>query len=367
MKVPFLDLSAQRQPIHDELMSAIEAVVEKNAFAGGPFVQTFETNFASLCNVSDCIGVGSGTEALWLAMLAFDIGPGDEVITVPNTFIATAEAISYCGATPVFVDIDEKTYNMNPELLEAAITSKTKAIVPVHLYGQTADMDPILSIAKKHGLIVIEDACQAHGATYKGKPAGSIGDAGCFSFYPGKNLGAYGEAGAVTTNNQAIADKIRILRDHGQTKKYHHDVVGWNGRMDGIQGAVLDVKLKYLNQWTEARRQNAFLYNELLSALDVVTPFEADDMKHVYHVYSIRTPKRDELLAFLQENDVACGIHYPVPLHLTGAYAFLGKKEGAFPMVENVAPELLSLPMFAELQKVQIERVVDTINMFLNT
>ena len=262
--------------IREEIAAAIQQVLDKTAFAGGPFVAQFEKEFAAFCGTQYAIGVGNGTDALWLALLALGVGPGDEVITVPNTFIATAEAISYCGAKPVFVDVDPETYNMDPAKLEAAITPKTKAIIPVHLFGQTADMDPILAIARKRKLFVIEDACQAHGAEYKGKKAGSIGDAGCFSFYPGKNLGAYGEAGAVVTNDEELAKKIRMLRDHGQAKKYYHCVIGWNARMDGIQGAVLSVKLKHLPAWNEGRRRNAALYGELLKGVKgVTTPTEA--------------------------------------------------------------------------------------------
>ena len=268
--------------------TAIQQVLDSCAFAGGPFVQAFEKQFAEFCGCDHCIGVGSGTEALWLALLALGVGPGDEVITVPNTFIATAEAISFCGATPVFVDIDEKTYTMDPQKLEDYLQARLhasrppslqaampKAVIPVHLYGQTADMDPIMAIARKHGLYVIEDACQAHGAEYKGQPAGSIGDAGCFSFYPGKNLGAYGEAGAVTTNNTQLAGQIALLRDHGQSEKYYHDKIGWNARMDGIQGAVLGVKLNHLSAWNQARRQRAEVYGNLLSGINnLILPFE---------------------------------------------------------------------------------------------
>lgn len=366
--VPFLDLTAQRNPIHDELMQAIEGVIEKNAFAGGPFVQAFEKKFAAYCQVEHCMGVASGTDALWLALLALGVEPGDEVITVPNTFIATAEAISYCGATPVFVDVDEATCTLNPELLEAAISPKTKGVIPVHLYGQTADMDPILSIAKAHGLFVVEDACQAHGATYKGRPAGSMGDAGCFSFYPGKNLGAYGEAGGVTTNRSDVADKVRMLRDHGQLKKYDHYRVGWNGRMDGIQGAVLDVKLRHLDDWTDSRRKHAYFYNEMFEGVSGVgIPFEADWAKHVYHVYQIQVAERDALLDFLQKNQVGCGIHYPVPLHLTNAYRMLGVEEGRFPVAEALAKKTLSLPMFAELNEEQLNTVVQTVKQFFES
>nr|NIS76323.1 aminotransferase class I/II-fold pyridoxal phosphate-dependent enzyme [Deltaproteobacteria bacterium] len=327
MRVNFLDLKAQYETIQEEVSEALIEVMQKTAFAGGPFVAKFEDDFAGFCGTGYAAGVGSGTEALWLALLALGIGPGDEVITVPNTFIATAEAISFCGAVPVFVDIDEETHNIDPGLIEAAITPRTKAIIPVHLFGQCADMDSIMGIAKKYGLYVVEDAAQAHGAEYKGKRAGSIGDAGCFSFYPGKNLGGYGEAGAIITNNPEIDEKIRMLRDHGQAKKYDHALIGWNSRMDGFQGAVLGVKLKYLNEWNEARRQNAKLYDEFLSGIDgIITPKEAEYNKHVYHLYAIRAKGRDALMKSLAEKEIFCGIHYPVPVHLQKAYEFLGYK-----------------------------------------
>ena len=355
MNVPFLDLKAQYESIKEEVSAAIQQVFDRTAFAGGPFVSQFEKEFAAFCKTQHCIGVGSGTEALWLGLIGLDVGPGDEVITVPNTFIATAEAISCCGAKPVFVDVEEDTYNMNPHLLEAAITLKTRAIVPVHLFGQAADMAPILEIARKHKLLVIEDASQAHGSEYKGRMAGSIGDAGCFSFYPGKNLGAYGEAGAVVTNNPDLDRKIRMLRDHGQEKKYYHDLVGWNGRMDGLQGAILSVKLKYLNGWNESRRRNASRYNELLRTIaGVVIPQESPDCKHVYHIYAIRVPHRDSLIGALAEKDIQCGIHYPVPLNMQVAYKALDLGAGSYPVAEKVASEFVSLPMFPELSSEQI-------------
>lgn len=371
MNVPFLDLKIQYVSIKDEIQAALNKVLDQTAFAGGPFVAQFEKEFAEFCQVDHCVGVGSGTDALWLALLALGVGPGDEVITVPDTFIATAEAITYCGATPVFVDVDEKTYNMDPNKLEQYLGTCTlgpkprrmpKAIIPVHLFGQTADMDPILEIAHKYGISVVEDACQAHGALYKGKPAGSMGVAGCFSFYPGKNLGAYGEAGAVITNNPELALKMRMIRDHGQEKKYYHGCIGWNARMDGFQGAVLSVKLKYLPAWNEARRKNAALYNTLLNGADgVITPREMDYAKHVYHIYAIRAKKRDELIAKLGEKGVNCGIHYPVPVHLQNAYVSLGLKPGSFPVAEKVASEFVSLPMFPELTSEQIEYVATAV------
>jgi dTDP-4-amino-4,6-dideoxygalactose transaminase len=366
MNVPFLDLKAQYLPIKDEIQAALNAVLDKTAFAGGPFVAQFEKEFATFCQTEHCIGVGNGTDALWMALLALGVGPGDEVITVPDTFIATAEAISYCGATPVFVDVDEKSYNMDPNRLEDYLKSHSahlpKAVIPVHLFGQTADMGPILEIAKKYGLAVVEDASQAHGALYKGKTAGSMGDAGCFSFYPGKNLGAYGEAGAVVTNNIALADKMRMLRDHGSSKKYYHQVVGWNARMDGFQGAVLSVKLKYLPSWNEGRRKNAQLYNTLLGdSNNVVLPTEMDYSKHVYHVYALRVKDRDGLISRLGEKGIGTNVHYPVPVHLQNAYAFLGLKEGSFPVAEKVASEFVSLPMFAELTDEQVRYTADAV------
>ncbi|MDL1958258.1 MAG: DegT/DnrJ/EryC1/StrS family aminotransferase [Deltaproteobacteria bacterium] len=359
MKVPFVDLRAQYQSIRDEIAIAIQRVLESCAFARGPFVTQFEKEFASFCKSQFAVGVGSGTESLWLTLLALGVGKGDEVITVPNTFIATAEAISLCGAKPVFVDIDNETYTMNPVLLEADITPRTKAIIPVHLFGQMADMDPIMELAKAHGLFVVEDSCQAHGAEYKGRPAGSIGDAVCFSFYPGKNLGAYGEAGAVVTNNQELAKKIKTLRDHGQLEKYQHMMIGWNARMDGLQGAVLSVKLKHLSEWNEARRNNAKVYDKLLANIDgVVTPKEADYAKHVYHIYAIRIQNRNKLITALADKGIQCGIHYPIPIHLQGAYCYLGLEKNSFPIAERYSQELISLPMFPELTKEQTKYVV---------
>jgi dTDP-4-amino-4,6-dideoxygalactose transaminase len=359
MTVPFLDLRAHHAPILDEINSAIRDVIASSAFAGGPFVVDFESDFASYCDASYAIGVGSGTEALWLSLLACGVGSGDEVITVPNTFMGTAEAITYCGATPVFVDVDGRTYTMDPARLEEAITSKTKAIIPVHLFGQPADMDPILAIARKHGLFVLEDACQAHGAEYKGRKAGTLGDAACFSFYPGKNLGAFGEAGAVVTQDTELQDKIRILRDHGQVRRYHHKVVGWNGRMDGIQAAVLRVKLRYLDKGNQLRRSHAAHYGRALADIEeVIRPVEAPNVRHVYHVYAIRVPDRDEVMRFLAKKGIGCGVHYPVPVHLQEAYRSLGYKRGAFPIAERCAAEFVSLPMYPELTTAQMQMVV---------
>jgi len=364
-KVHFLDLSAQYQTIRDEITGAIQEVLDSNAFVGGPFVEKFEQAFADLCDCDCGVGVNSGTSALWLTLVALGIGPGDEVITVPNSFIATAEAISMCGARPVFVDVVDLTLTMNPELLQTALTPRTKAVVPVHLYGQPADMDPILEFARSHNLHVIEDACQAHGATYKGRPAGSMGIAGCYSFYPGKNLGAYGEAGAVVTNDSVLAEKIRMLRDHGQARRYYHAMIGWNGRMDGLQAAVLSVKLKHLSNWNNARRENASRYDELLAGVGhIIRPKEMDYARHVYHIYALRTRNRDALRDFLEREGISCMIHYPVPIHLQDAYRSLGLQDGDFPVSERGAREELSLPVYPELGKHQLEYVASRIREF---
>jgi dTDP-4-amino-4,6-dideoxygalactose transaminase len=355
MRVPFLNLRAQHDPIRAELLAAIADVIDTSAFAGGPLVARFEEDFAAFCQVSHAVGVGNGTDALWLALLARGIGPGDEVITVPNSFMATAEAISFTGAKPVFVDVDEATYTMDPAKLEAAITRRTKAVIPVHLYGQVADMDPIMAIAGRHNLFVLEDACQAHGAEYKGRRAGSIGHAGAFSFYPGKNLGALGEAGAVTTQDRALAERIKCLREHGQAKKYLHSHIGWNARMDGIQAAALRIKLRGLAAGNAARRAHAAEYSRLLAGTEgVVLPYVADRGTPVFHLYVVRVAERDRLIAGLAQRGVGAGIHYPKPIHLQDAYQSLGYGAGSFPVAENQAEQLLSLPMFPELTSEQI-------------
>ena len=366
MNIPFLDLKTQFREIEHEVLPMVKEAMENAAFIGGPQVTGFETEFAAFCDSKYGVGVNSGTDALRFALMAAGVGPGDEVITVPHTFIATTEAISQVGAKPVFVDILPDTYNMNASKIQRAIGPKTKAVVPVHIYGQTADMDLILEIAKKKNLVVIEDACQAHGALYKGKKAGSMGLVGCFSFYPGKNLGAYGEGGAVVTQSEDIANKIRMIRDHGQGKKYFHDMEGYNGRLDAIQAGVLRIKLRRLPAWNEARRRNAQYYNELLSPVKGVTvPKEADGCRHVYHLYVILVDDRDGLQKYLNEKGIGTGLHYPVPLHLQKAYAYKGYKEDDFPMTESVAKRLLSLPMFPELTKAQIEYVADCIKQFM--
>jgi dTDP-4-amino-4,6-dideoxygalactose transaminase len=359
MKIPFVDLSAQYQTIRGEIDAAIRNVLEQAAFIGGPYLKAFEKEFAAYCRTPHAVGVSNGTDAIRLALLGCDIGPGDEVITVPNTFIATTEAISMVGATIRFVDVLPDTGTMDPTLLEKALTPRTKAVIPVHLYGRCADMDPILVIARKHKLKVIADAAQAHGAVYKGRAVAEIGDAGCFSFYPGKNLGAYGDAGAVTTADAEVARKVAALRDHGRTRKYEHDIEGFNCRMDGLQAAILSVKLKFLDRWTEARRRNAALYAELLTdvpGVDIPPP-DGNGSRSVYHLYVIRTRNRDQLQKKLEENGVSTGIHYPIPLHLQKAYARLGLGEGRFPVSEDLARCILSLPMYPELNEEQIRYV----------
>lgn len=362
MQVPFLDLKAQYAGIRTEISEALEAVLDAGAFAGGPFVQRFEQAFAAYCGTRHAIGVGSGTEALWLSLLALGVEPGDEVITVPNTFIATAEAISACGARPVFVDVEESTLTLHPAGLQDAITAKTRGIVPVHLHGQPADLQPIMAVAAECELFVLEDACQAHGAEYRGRKAGTMGHAGCFSFYPGKNLGAYGEAGAVVTDDDMLAERIRRIRDHGQARKYYHAEVGWNARMDGLQAAVLNVKLKHLDAWNRRRSRHAEHYGARLGELDALTlPAKADYGTHVWHIYAIRVAERDGLMAALQSEGIQCGIHYPVPIHLQEAYRALGLKPGNYPVAEESARHILSLPMFPELTKEQIDYVCDHI------
>jgi len=367
MKVPFLDLGACHKPIREQLDAAIRDVIDKNAFAGGPFVAAFEKEFAHYCDSPFAIGVGNGTDAIWLSLLALGVGPGDEVITVPSTFMATAEAISYCGAVPKFVDIEDCTYTMDPNQLEAAITPKTKAIIPVHLFGQCADMEPILEIAGRRGIPVVEDACQAHGALYKKRKAGSMGVAGCFSFYPGKNLGALGEAGGIVTADEKLAEKIRVLRDHGQQRKYYHSEIGWNARMDGIQAAVLSIKLKHLDVGNVKRHAHAQLYDQILGETEaVVTPFEAPHGRHVYHVYAVRVQDRNQVLQAMADKGITCAIHYPVPVHLQDAYRFLGYERGSFPVAETCADEFLSLPMFPELTNAQIHAVADELTLCLS-
>ena len=355
--VPMLDLKAQGVQLKAEMLEEIEKTIDQCGFAQGPATKTFERSFAEYCQVPECVTVSSGTSALHVAMACLGISPGDEVITVPMTFVATAWPILYLGAKPVFVDVDPQRYTMDPGKLERAITPRTKAIVPVHLYGQCADMDPILAIARERGIPVIEDAAQAHGSEYKGRRAGSMGRIGCFSFYPGKNLGAYGEGGAVVTGDPALAATARMLRDHGQSQRYVHQIVGYNYRMDGIQGAVLNIKLKHLEKWNEARRAVAAAYERLLAGSSVVTPVAAADCRHIYHLYVIRHTKRDELKEHLEKCKVGTGLHYPIPVHLQEPFRQFGYREGDFPVSEEVARTCLTLPMFAEMSKAQIEQV----------
>jgi dTDP-4-amino-4,6-dideoxygalactose transaminase len=355
--IPFVDLKAQYRSIKDEILPAVAAVLESAQFVLGEAVAGFEQEFAAYCGAKHAVGVNSGTSALHLALLAAGVGPGDEVVTVPHTFVATVAAIGYTGARPVFVDIDPVTFTMDPERIEQAITPRTKVIMPVHLYGQPADMAPILELARRRNLVVIEDAAQAHGAEYKGRRAGGLADMGCFSYYPGKNLGAYGEGGAVVTNNPEHARAIRTLRDWGAERKYHHDVKGFNYRMEGIQGAILRVKLRHLEAWTEARRAHAARYDQLLAGSGYPTPVAAPYSRHVYHVYAIRSPDRDGLQRTLHERGVQTGIHYPIPVHLQKAWAELGHRRGDFPHAEHAAAEVLSLPMFPELTEAQIAAV----------
>ncbi|MEJ0038430.1 MAG: DegT/DnrJ/EryC1/StrS family aminotransferase [Gammaproteobacteria bacterium] len=359
--IPFVDLRAQYHSIKSEVDAAILATIESCQFTLGSEVAKFEEEFAAYQQSKFGAGVNTGTSALHLALLAANIGAGDEVITVPFTFVASVAAIYYTGAKAVFVDIDPKTYTMDPAKIEAAITPRTKAILPVHLYGQPADMDPIMAIAKKHNLIVVEDACQAHGAEYKGKRVGSIGDFGAFSFYPGKNLGAYGEGGFVTTQSPEFNRTVRMLRDWGAEKKYQHVLKGYNYRLEGIQGAVLRVKLKYLEKWTEARRSAAALYGKLFEDSGIPTPYVAPNVRHVYHIYAVRTGTRAAWQDALNAKGVQTGIHYPIPVHMLPAYADLGYKQGQFPHSEAAANEVLSLPMFPEITQAQVEGVVSAV------
>jgi dTDP-4-amino-4,6-dideoxygalactose transaminase len=359
--IPFVDLKSQYSSIKDEIGVAIQGILDTCQFTLGSEVVAFEKEFAAYCQTEQGIGVNSGTSALHVALLAAGVGPGDEVITVPFTFVATVAAIHYTGAKPVLVDIDPRTFTMDPKAIEAAITAKTKVILPVHLYGQPADMDPILEIARRRGLVVIEDAAQAHGAEYKGRRTGSMGDMGCFSFYPGKNLGAYGEGGMVVTNNPDYARTMRMLRDWGAEKKYQHVLKGYNYRLEGIQGAILRVKLRHLEAWTEGRRSAAAHYDRFLAGSGIPTPQAMPDVRHVYHIYAIRTERRQAWMDALQAEGIQSGIHYPIPVHLLPAYSDLGYKAGDFPHSEKAANEVLSLPMFPELTSAQCETVCNAL------
>jgi len=355
--VPFLDLQAQYRAIKSDIDRAVASVIERANFVLGPDVAAFEKRFASYCETPYCVALNSGTSALHLALLATGIGPGDEVISVSSTFVATAAAVLYCGARPVFVDVDPVTWTMDPTLIEAAVTPRTRAILPVHLHGLMADMDPIIEIARRHGLVVIEDAAQSHGAAYKGRRAGSIGELGCFSFYPGKNLGAYGEGGAIVTSNREFADRAAMLRDWGQQSKYDHLLPGYNYRMDAIQGAVLNVKMDHIEAWTEARRAAAARYDRLLAQGGHLRPDPPGDHRHVYHVFAVQVAQRDAVQKMLAEAGIGTGIHYPIPVHLQQAYAGLGYRRGDFPVTEAIAERFLSLPIYAELRPEQIEEV----------
>jgi len=390
--IPFLDLVTPHVELEEELTGILKGALHTAGFIGGPMVEQFENAFAKFCDAEYCVGVGSGTDALRFALMAGGVRPGDVVITVPHTFIATTEAISQTGAEPRFVDIDERTYNIDPskvrQYLESQCTLDSRldvvvdnksgkpvtAIVPVHLYGQMADMDSLLEIAEQYNLIIIEDACQAHGAQYFSKKenswrtAGSIGRAAAFSFYPGKNLGACGEAGAITTNDEEIVRKTRMLRDHGQSKKYYHDMEGYNGRLDSIQAGFLSVKLRHLSTWNEMRRAAAARYRELFSEMNgekVRLPYEPDGSRCVYHLFVVRVEDRDEAIRHLASAGVGTGIHYPIPLHLQKAYANLGYKKGDFPIAEMVASKALSLPLYPHLRRDQQSRVVSELHNFV--
>ena len=367
LRVPFVDLKAQYESIKDEVDRAIAAVLSETAFVGGSFVKQFEADFARYCGTAHCVGVANGTDALFIAMKALGIGAGDEVITVANSFIATSEAIRMAGADVVFVDIDPATYNIDVTRIEERITPRTKAIIPVHLYGQPADMDPILAIAARHGLRVIGDAAQAHGAAYKGRPIASVADITCFSFYPGKNLGAYGDAGAIVTDNEEWATAARMFANHGRTKKYDHDFEGVNSRLDGLQAAILGVKLRHLEEWTEKRRTNARRYDAALQSANVVLPQEIDDVRAVYHLYVVRVQveKRAALQEELKAAGIDAGIHYPIALPYLNAYRHLGHDENDFRESLKASHEIISLPMFPELSEDQIAHVAGRVAEFL--
>src|SRR5215469_10208079 len=359
--IPYLDLRAQYRPLRSEVLSALEEVCESTSFAQGRAASEFEAKFAAYCGVDHCVSLNSGTSALHLALRCLDVGPGDEVVTVSMTFIATAWAITYVGATPVFVDIDSLRRTLNPDNLKAAITSRTKAIIPVHLYGMPAEMDRIMAIAERHGIPVIEDAAQAHGAKYRNKRVGQFGQIACFSFYPSKNLGAYGEGGALVTNEASIAQRARSLRDHAQSQKYLHDEIGYNYRMDTFQGAVLAIKLKHLDEWNTARNDCARLYTELLKGSSYTLPGHISDSMCVWHCYVIETPERDRVRSALQDVGIQSGIHYPVPIHLQKPYLHLGYRTGDLPVTEALCEHCLSLPIYPELSKEKIYRIASAL------
>ncbi len=357
MEVHFVDLKAQYRSIKDEIDSAIEDVIKSAAFIGGRYVNNFEEEFAEYCKSNHCVGVGNGTDALYIALRSLGIGSGDEVITVANSFIATSEAITMTGARVVFVDCCPDTYNIDCSRVIGAINPRTKAIIPVHLYGQPADMNELKKIAQKYNLFIIEDAAQAHGAEYEGSRVGTLGDVACFSFFPGKNLGAYGDGGAIVTNDESLAKKCRMIANHGRLKKYNHEFEGVNSRLDGLQAAILSVKLRYLDEWTNNRRNNAEFYKRKLNGPDIITPFVANNVKHVYHLFVIQVLNRDKVQKYLQDKGVATGIHYPIPLPSLMAYRYLGYSKGDFPNATELAGKILSLPMFPELEEEKIEYV----------
>src|SRR3984957_16051331 len=362
--IPYLDLAAQLRPLRKEIDAVIAKTLDNCSFCLGPDVVQFENDFARYCAARHSIGFNSGTSALHVAMLLLKVGPGDEVITTPHTFVATSWAISYVGARPVYVDIDDETFTLDPKLVEKAITPRTKAIMPVHLYGQPVDLDPLLAICRRHNLPLVEDACQAHGAKYRGKIVGTFGAMSGFSFYPGKNLGACGEGGALVTDNEGYAARARSLAEHGSSQRYFHDEVGFNYRMEGIQGAILGVKLRHLDKWTQGRRRVAQRYHELLAETPLQLPIEADYAESVYHLYVVRHPRRDDLKKHLEANKVGCALHYPLPLPLQKFYASLGYHAGDFPIAEKAARECLSLPIYPELTDDQIQRVSSVIHSF---
>jgi dTDP-4-amino-4,6-dideoxygalactose transaminase len=364
MNIPLVDLKSQYENIKDEIYPVIEKTIREAQFILGEEVELFEKEFAAFCGAKHCVGVSSGTDALHLSLRALGVGPGDEVITAANTFIATAFAISYTGATPVFVDVRPADYNIDPNLLTNAITKRTKAIIPVHLYGQPADMAAIMDIASQHNLYVVEDACQAHGAKYNGQRVGTIGDAACFSFYPGKNLGAYGDGGAVITNNDTVAERIRTLRQYGQKEKYIHSAVGYNNRLDSLQATILRVKLRYLDDWNAKRRKAAELYREMLSDAAVVLPEEIQGVFHVYHLFVIGHRRRDEMLAFLREKNIFCGIHYPLPLNQQKPYRSMRTIPNGVPVTADLSTKIISLPMYPEISETQIANITEAIKGF---
>jgi dTDP-4-amino-4,6-dideoxygalactose transaminase len=364
MNVPYFDMLAQIRPLRTELENAFARTLDSGAFCLGPEVSRFEADFSAVAGAPYCVGFNSGTSALHVAMRLLDLEPGDEVITTPFTFIATSWALAYVGAKPVYVDIDEATFNLDPRLIERAVTSRTKAIMPVHLYGHPFDVDPTLEICRRHGLTLVEDAAQAQGARYKGKPVGSFGEIAAYSFYPAKNLGACGEAGALVTPRADYASRARALREHGSTTRYYHDEVGYNYRMEGIQGAVLNVKMPHLSGWNAARRRNAHRYHELLRDTPLLLPLEASWAESVYHCYVVRHPARDRLREHLQAHGVGTGLHYPLPLHLQKCFADLRHRLGDFPVAERAANECLSLPIYPELTRDQIDHVAGAIQSF---